>query len=196
MIVSQGSLLAIRHCSIMRAYTRITPLCYIDQPVTYQGKPLFMGANDVIQPSLVCPGPGANTQHQRNLQRTEIGKSISRNLGRRKNKQPHRKNLLRWHQHLCRHRPILRTPPKAGAATIHHTTKIRHHRKNKSRHEGRRRVAPCPRRPSRVRRSPIRTHSPNTRSPSLRDRPSHRHRMSDFPSLICIKLRGESEKKG
>jgi hypothetical protein len=48
MIVSRGSLLAIRHCSTMPAHTRITPLCYIDQPVTYQGKPLFRDSNSWV----------------------------------------------------------------------------------------------------------------------------------------------------
>jgi hypothetical protein len=38
MITSRGSLLAIRHCKVTRAHTRSTPLCYIDQPVTFKGR--------------------------------------------------------------------------------------------------------------------------------------------------------------
>jgi hypothetical protein len=41
MITSRGSLLAIRHCKVTRAHTRSTPLCYIDQPVTFKGRALF-----------------------------------------------------------------------------------------------------------------------------------------------------------
>jgi hypothetical protein len=55
MIVSRGSLLAIRHCSITCAHTLLhllhllhLLLCYIDQPVTYKGKSLFRDSNSWV----------------------------------------------------------------------------------------------------------------------------------------------------
>jgi hypothetical protein len=48
MITSRGSLLAIRHCKVTRALTRTTPLCYIDQPVTFKGRTLFRESNSWI----------------------------------------------------------------------------------------------------------------------------------------------------
>jgi hypothetical protein len=48
MIVTRGSLFAIRHFSVTRVHTRATPLCYIDQPVTYKGKPLFRDSNSWV----------------------------------------------------------------------------------------------------------------------------------------------------
>jgi hypothetical protein len=68
-IVSRGSLLAIRHCSIMRAHTRITPLCYIDQPVTYQGKPVFRVNNSWVlmtSSNQVLCAPGQEPIHNIN----------------------------------------------------------------------------------------------------------------------------------
>jgi hypothetical protein len=46
--IFRESLLTIRHCSITRPHTRATPLCYIDQPFTYKGKPLFRDSNSWV----------------------------------------------------------------------------------------------------------------------------------------------------
>jgi hypothetical protein len=91
-------------------------------------------------------------------------KGVPGNPTRRKNQRPHRKNLLRRHQHFRRRRSILCTSPKVGP-------------KDEPGHEGRRWLAPRPWHPSGIRRSLVRVRAPNIRPPSLWDCAPHLHRM-------------------
>jgi hypothetical protein len=48
MITSRGSLLVISHCEVTWAHTKTTPLCYIDQPVTFKGRALSRESNSWV----------------------------------------------------------------------------------------------------------------------------------------------------
>jgi hypothetical protein len=97
------------------------PARHIQREALLQRQQL-MGPDEILQPSVLCPKPRTNPQRQWHFQRTKIRKSVQRGSRSRKSEQPHHKVILRWDRHICRCRPIHRTPPKTGSTTLHHAT--------------------------------------------------------------------------